>query len=112
MSTETSNQPGADGVLQHYELEDRYLRRHGRVYLSGSQALVRLPMMQQQLDAANGLDTAGFISGYTGSPLGGYDTALKQAHVELEKHQIHFQPGVNEDLGAAAVWGSIDPGMR
>ena len=106
MSTDTSNQPGADGVLQHYELEDRYLRRQGRVYLSGSQALVRLPMMQQQLDAANGLDTAGFISGYTGSPLGGYDTALKQAHVELEQHQIHFQPGVNEDLGAAAVWGS------
>ena len=106
MSTDTPNRLGADVVLQDYELDDRYLRQQGRVYLSGSQALVRLPMMQHQLDATNGLDTAGFISGYTGSPLGGYDTALKQAHIELEQHQIHFQPGVNEDLGAAAVWGS------
>ena len=106
MSTDTSNQHSQQADLQDYALEDRYLRREGRVYLSGSQALVRLPMMQQQLDASNGLNTAGFISGYTGSPLGGYDTALKQAHVELEQHQIHFQPGVNEDLGAAAVWGS------
>ncbi len=106
MRTDTSNQPGVGTVLQDYELDDRYLRQRGRVYLSGSQALVRLPMMQHQLDAASGLDTAGFISGYTGSPLGGYDTALKQAHLQLEQHQIHFQPGVNEDLGAAAVWGS------
>ena len=106
MSTETSNQQNPGNALQQYELEDRYLRRQGRVYLSGSQALVRLPIMQQQLDAARGLDTAGFISGYTGSAPGGYDTALKQAQVELEQHQIHFQPGINEDLGAAAVWGS------
>lgn len=92
--------------LQSYQLNDRYRRKHGRVYLNGSQALVLLPLMQHQMDAARGLNTAGFISGYTGSPLGGYDIALKQASEELEQHNIHFQPGINEDLGATAVWGS------
>lgn len=99
------NTAGAD-ELHDYQLEDRYRRQCGRVYLSGSQALVRLPLMQRQLDERRSLDTAGFISGYTGSPLGGYDTALKQAGAELERHQVRFQPGINEDLGATAVWGS------
>lgn len=92
--------------IDSYQLSDRYRRQAGRVYLNGSQALVRLPMMQRQLDLAAGLNTAGFISGYTGSPLGGYDTALQQAGAELEEHHIHFQPGINEDLGATAVAGS------
>ncbi|MDR3510983.1 MAG: indolepyruvate ferredoxin oxidoreductase family protein [Caulobacteraceae bacterium] len=92
--------------LADYALDDRYALERGRVYLSGSQALVRLPMMQRQRDAAAGLNTAGFISGYTGSPLGGYDTALKQAQSFLDAHHIRFQPGLNEDLAATAVWGS------
>jgi indolepyruvate ferredoxin oxidoreductase len=89
-----------------YELEDRYRLEEGRVYLTGVQALVRLPLLQRQRDAAAGLDTAGFISGYRGSPLGTYDMALWQARPFLEEHRIRFEPGVNEDLAATAVWGS------
>ena len=70
------------------------------------QALVRLPMMQRQRDRAAGLNTAGFISGYRGSPLGGLDQNLWQAKRFLEQHHIRFQPGINEDLAATAVWGS------
>lgn len=87
-------------------LDDKYTQESGRVYLTGSQALVRLPIMQRKRDAACGLNTAGFISGYRGSPLGIYDLALWQASARLEEAQIHFQPGVNEDLAATAVWGS------
>ena len=89
-----------------YELDDRYRRQSGRVYLTGVQALVRLPLMQRQRDEAAGLSTAGFISGYRGSTLGGYDLALWQAREFLERHRVHFEPGVNEDLAATAVWGS------
>jgi len=67
--------------------------------MSGTQALVRLPMLQRQRDAAAGLDTAGFISGYRGSPLGGYDQALWAARKYLAEQHIVFQPGVNEELG-------------
>ncbi|MFP6608192.1 MAG: indolepyruvate ferredoxin oxidoreductase family protein, partial [Myxococcota bacterium] len=89
-----------------YALEDRYRLERGRVFLTGNQALVRLPLMQRQRDLAAGLNTAGFISGYRGSPLGTYDMALWQAKGLLEEHHIHFEPGVNEDLAATAVWGS------
>ena len=89
-----------------YTLDDRYARTSGRVLLSGVQALVRLPLMQHVRDRAEGLDTAGFISGYRGSPLGTYDLALWQAKRFLEAAQVHFEPGVNEDLAATAVWGS------
>jgi indolepyruvate ferredoxin oxidoreductase len=74
--------------------------------MSGTQALVRLPMLQKKRDALFGLDTAGFISGYRGSPLGGYDQALWQAKQHLAAQNIVFQPGVNEELAATAVWGS------
>jgi indolepyruvate ferredoxin oxidoreductase len=70
------------------------------------QALVRLPLMQQQRDKAAGLDTAGYISGYRGSPLGGYDSALSNARNHLKSHNVVFQPGVNEELAGTAVWGS------
>ncbi|MGH0030255.1 MAG: indolepyruvate ferredoxin oxidoreductase family protein [Myxococcota bacterium] len=89
-----------------YRLADRYARESGRVYLTGVQALVRLPIMQRQRDLAAGLDTAGFVSGYRGSPLGTLDMALWQAREVLEAHQVRFEPGVNEDLAATAVWGS------
>ncbi len=87
-------------------LDDKYSLDSGRVYLTGIQALVRLPLMQRRRDAAAGLNTAGLISGYRGSPLGGYDQALWQARPFLEKQKIHFEPGINEDLAATALWGS------
>jgi indolepyruvate ferredoxin oxidoreductase len=92
-------------------LEDKYTLQSGRIYLSGIQALVRLPMMQRERDRAAGLPTAGFISGYRGSPLGGYDTALWQAAKLLEQHDIRFEPGLNEDLAATAVWGTQQVGL-
>jgi indolepyruvate ferredoxin oxidoreductase len=93
-------------TLAAVTLDDKYALESGRVYLTGTQALVRLPMMQRQRDKAAGLDTACFISGYRGSPLGGVDQALWQARRFLKSNHIHFQPGVNEDLAATAVWGS------
>jgi indolepyruvate ferredoxin oxidoreductase len=96
----------AAGLDRDYQLEDRYTRERGRVYLTGVQALVRLPLLQQERDAAAGLRTAGFVSGYRGSPLGTYDLALWQARAHLERHHVRFEPGVNEDLAATAVWGS------
>ncbi|MEZ4216457.1 MAG: indolepyruvate ferredoxin oxidoreductase family protein [Myxococcota bacterium] len=90
----------------HYALDDKYTRAEGRIYITGVQALVRLPLMMRERDAAAGLDTAGFISGYRGSPLGTYDLALWQAKKHLEQHHVRFEPGLNEDLAATAVWGS------
>ena len=87
-------------------LDDKYLLDSGRIYLTGTQALVRLPMMQRQRDLAAGLNTAGYISGYRGSPLGGYDQALWQAKRFIKRNHIHFEPGVNEDLAATAMWGT------
>jgi len=87
-------------------LEDKYTCQSGRVYLTGYQALVRLLMIQQERDRAAGLETAGFVSGYRGSPLGGLDQTLWKARPHLESRRIVFQPGINEDLAATAVWGS------
>jgi indolepyruvate ferredoxin oxidoreductase len=87
-------------------LEDRYVRESGAVLLSGTQALVRLLFDQRRRDAAAGLDTAGFVSGYRGSPLGGLDIQLWRERERLCSARIHFEPGVNEDLAATAVWGS------
>jgi indolepyruvate ferredoxin oxidoreductase len=93
-------------ALAAVTLDDKYTLESGRVYLTGTQALVRLPLMQRARDLAAGRNTAGFISGYRGSPLGGYDQALWRARKFLEKSHIQFQPGVNEDLAATAIWGS------
>jgi len=97
--------------LARVTLEDKYTLQSGRIYLSGIQALVRLPLMQRARDRAAGLNTAGFISGYRGSPLGTYDSALWQAKALLEQNDIRFQPGLNEDLAATAVWGSQQVGL-
>src|SRR5215472_16181827 len=92
-------------------LEDKYTLASGRIYLTGTQALVRLAMIQRERDLAAGLNTAGFISGYRGSPLGGFDQALWKAKKHLADHHIHFTPGVNEELAATAVWGSQQVGL-
>ncbi|KQY83516.1 MULTISPECIES: indolepyruvate ferredoxin oxidoreductase family protein [Roseateles] len=93
-------------ALQTVSLDDKYALDSGRAFMSGVQALVRLPMLQRTRDALAGLNTAGFISGYRGSPLGSYDQALMAAKKHLAKQNIVFQPGVNEELGATAVWGT------
>jgi len=80
-------------------------------FMSAREALVRLPIIQRQLDRQAGLNTAGFITGYRGSPLGGYDSALWQAQAQLEAHDIVFQPGLNEDLAAIAVCGTQQIGF-
>ena len=103
------NAPLPDDVrraLEAVTLDDKYTLDRGRAFMSGTQALVRLPMLQRQRDAVAGLNTAGFISGYRGSPLGGYDQALWAARRHLQDHHIVFQPGVNEELAATAVWGT------
>src|ERR1700692_322818 len=88
------------------QLDDRFRLPRGAVYLTGIQALVRLPLDQMRRDRASGLNTGTFISGYEGSPLGGYDMALTRAGKLLAEHNIHFVPGVNEDLAATSVMGS------
>ncbi len=87
-------------------LDDKYTASTGRVYLTGYQALVRLLLIQRDRDRAAGLNTAGFVSGYRGSPLGGLDLSLWKAQEHLARHEVVFQPGVNEDMAATAVWGS------
>ena len=93
-------------ALETVTLDDKYSLDHGRAFMSGIQALVKLPMLQRQRDALVGKNTAGFVSGYRGSPIGGYDQALWGARQHLEKQNIVFQPGVNEELAATAVWGT------
>jgi indolepyruvate ferredoxin oxidoreductase len=96
----------APSLDRDYTLDHKYTRSEGRIYLSGVQALVRLPLMQQTRDRAAGINTAGFISGYRGSPLGGFDLELWRAKKHLKSANVEFQPGLNEDLGATMVWGS------
>jgi len=92
--------------MQEVTLDDKYVSDQGRIYLTGIHALVRLALVQRRRDLAAGLNTAGFISGYRGSPLGGFDQALWKAARHLEAHHVKFQPGVNEELAATAVWGT------
>ena len=87
-------------------LDDKYSIESGRIFVTGVQALARIPMVQRQRDVLEGLNTAGFISGYRGSPVGGFDQQLWRAKKFLEQNHIRFQPGLNEDLAASAVWGS------
>src|ERR1700726_177688 len=92
-------------------LDDKYTADQGRIYLAGVQALVRLPMVQRRADRAVGLNTSGFVSGYRGSPLGTYDRELWAAKQLLDRENIVFQPGLNEDLAATSVWGSQQVGL-
>src|SRR5580658_3323736 len=93
-------------ALAAVTLDDKYTLERGRIYLNGTQALARLPMLQRQRDLDAGLNTACFISGYRGSPLGGLDQTLWAARKYLKADHVHFVPGLNEDLAATSVWGS------
>jgi indolepyruvate ferredoxin oxidoreductase len=99
-------------TLVDVHLDDKYTLESGRVFLTGIQALVRLPMEQRRRDLAAGRDTAGYISGYRGSPLGAFDQQLLRASSHLDNHHIRFNPGVNEDLAATAIWGTQQASLQ
>ena len=108
------NAPLPDSIrkaLETVTLDDKYRLDTGRAFMSGVQALVKLPMLQRQRDALQGKNTAGFISGYRGSPLGSYDQFLWKAKSYLQAQNIVFQPGVNEELAATALWGTQQLGF-
>jgi len=98
-------------ALAEVTLDDKWTLDRGRAYMSGTQALIRLTMLQRQRDLLTGLNTAGFISGYRGSPLGGVDQTAWKAKKHLERHHVKFQPGLNEDLAATSVWGTQQVNM-
>ncbi len=105
------NAPVDAAALARVTLDDKYTLDKGRVFLTGTQALIRLLLLQRERDLRAGLNTAGFVSGYRGSPLGGLDQGLWRAQKHLEAHHVKFQPGVNEDLAATAIWGSQQVGL-
>jgi indolepyruvate ferredoxin oxidoreductase len=93
-------------TLKTVQLDDKYTLTQGRIFITGTQALVRLSMTQRQRDQQEGHHTAGYISGYRGSPLGGLDDQLGKAKKYLEQHHTLFVPGINEDLAATTIWGA------
>jgi indolepyruvate ferredoxin oxidoreductase len=97
--------------LRHAALDEKFAPGPTVAFMTGIDALARLPVLQHELDLRAGLNTAGFISGYRGSPLGGLDQALWSANTTLEHHNVQFQPGINEELAATAVWGSQQLGI-
>jgi indolepyruvate ferredoxin oxidoreductase len=103
--------PALRAALQNVSLDDKYSLDQGRAFMSGTQALIRLLMLQRQRDALAGLNTAGFLTGYRGSPLGGVDQTAWKAKKYLKDNHIHFQPGLNEDLAATSVWGTQQVNM-
>ena len=92
--------------LREVALDDKYELESGRVYLTGAQAFVRLLILQRQRDQLAGLNTGGFVSGYRGSPLGALDQSLWKAQKFLDRANVKFQPGLNEDLAATSIWGT------
>ena len=96
----------SQNICADYALDDKYTKTSGQIFMTGTQALVRIPLLQAALDKKNGLNTAGFISGYRGSPLGNYDRELWRASKHLEASNVKFEPGINEELAATAVLGS------
>ncbi|NQW00084.1 MAG: indolepyruvate ferredoxin oxidoreductase family protein [Rhodospirillales bacterium] len=93
------------GLLK-VSLDHKYTLDNGRIFLTGTQALVRLTLMQRQRDQANGINSAGYVTGYRGSPLGGMDKEFHRAKPHLDAHHVKFHPAVNEDLAATAIWGT------
>jgi len=98
-------------ALRDVTLDDKFDLGQRHIFVTGFQALVRLCLMQKELDRRNGLNTAGFVSGYRGSPLGNLDSQFLRAKRFLEKSDIRFQGGINEDLAATAVWGTQQVGL-
>ncbi|MFZ4759506.1 MAG: indolepyruvate ferredoxin oxidoreductase family protein, partial [Burkholderiaceae bacterium] len=105
-----------EGMRLVTSLKERYTAEQGWVYMTGTQALVRLPIQQRLRDAAAGANTGGYVSGYRGSPLGRYDMELWAAQDVLKQHNVVFRAGVNEDLAATALWGAqyvgVFPGAK
>src|ERR671939_578851 len=99
-------------ALRNVALDDKYDLAKDCVFITGTQAIVRLLLMQRERDRMAGLNTAGFVSGYRGSPIGGLDQNLWRARKWLEAQNIVFQPGLNEELAATAVWGSQQAELR
>ncbi|MFY9896836.1 MAG: indolepyruvate ferredoxin oxidoreductase family protein, partial [Xanthobacteraceae bacterium] len=99
-------------ALRDVTLDDKYDLTQRHVFVTGFQALVRLCLMQKELDRRNGLNTAGFVTGYRGSPLGNLDSQFLRAQRFLDKSDVRFQGGINEDLAATAVWGSQQAALR
>ena len=99
-------------ALRDVTLDDKYDLTKDRIFITGTQAVVRMLLMQRERDRLAGLSTAGFVSGYRGSPLGGMDQNLWRAKQWLERSNIVFQPGLNEELAATAVWGSQQAEIR
>ena len=98
--------------LNHVTLDDKYDLTKSRVFVTGYQALVRLTLMQKEFDRRAGLNTAGYVTGYRGSPLGGLDYQFQRVAALLQKNDVVFQPGINEDLAATALWGSQQAELR
>src|SRR6059036_259330 len=99
-------------TLKNVTLDDKYDLTQSRVFVTGYQALIRATLMQQERDARAGLNTAGYVSGYRGSPLGGLDQQFMRAQTALERHNVLFQSGLNEDLAATAIWGAQQAEIR
>jgi len=104
----------ADGqvALRNVTLDDKYDLSKDHVFITGTQAVIRMLLMQRERDRLAGLSTAGFVSGYRGSPIGGLDQNLWRARKWLESSNIVFQPGLNEELAATAIWGSQQAEVR
>src|SRR5438067_11466007 len=96
----------------HVTLDDKYNLEKSRIFATGYQALIRLCLMQKERDRRAGLNTAGFITGYRGSPLGGLDQQFVRAARALAPNDIRFHPGLNEDLAATSIWGSQQAELR
>lgn len=107
----TGNRHDAPELLNDISLDDKYVVERGRAFITGTQALIRLPMLQRERDLKAGLNTAGYITGYRGSPLGSVDMSAMKASKHLSAHHVKFHPGINEDLAATAVWGTQQTGL-
>src|ERR1700682_4494809 len=103
---------GAAMKLNQVSLDDKFDLAQARVFVTGCQALVRLCLMQKERDRRAGLNTAGFVTGYRGSPLGTLDQQFIRAQRSLDKYDIRFQAGINEDIAATALWGSQQAELR